>query len=168
MVFKKILLLLGLLLAAMTVTAFVPTFTSEQAAIDWKTNVYKSPSFGTATIKEITTTLESDFYQVSYTLSYIDEMTREQVSTEVNMEIRKPLPEDSAVIDDLINSHALDYFDSQLAKTPDPKINLITHNFIGRTINLIRYSYCWDGSKVADEKDCPEPPKEDEIINLIK
>jgi len=142
---KKLILTLGLLLAAITVTA-IPTFTSVQDAQTWKDN-YENPVFGTATIKSIETTLNDDFYHINYLLEYTNKMetmldkdnkTVDKVEKEyVDMQIRKPLPSDKE-IEDLVNTHALDYFDTVLNIEPDPKVSLTQHSLIGKKIVLER------------------------------
>ena len=129
---KRIILYLILVLAAISVSVSALTFTSVEEARTYVTN-YVSPTYGTATIQEIKTTLDSNEYVITYLLSYTQD--GEAKTETVNMHLYGELPEDS-VIEEKLNAHALDYFKTVLDVKPQPEIVFSAHKLIGKAIQI--------------------------------
>lgn len=134
----QLFLFIACLIACITVVSAltIPVFVSEIDARTW-VEAYKYPVFGTATIQSITSTVDDGFYSITYELAYMDMNDASSHKEVVSLQVRKPLPEDSA-IESLVNTHALDFFDTVINRKPNPVISLTGSALIGKSIVIKR------------------------------
>ena len=108
-----------------------PIVASEAEAITYKTSTYQSPEYGTATMIDIYTTMNDDFWYIKYSLEWTNKIDLTTNVDIIDMQVRKPLPETDEEIQALINAHALDYFATILSIVPDPIIKP-AHKFLNK------------------------------------